>query len=66
MRAERGRIENSLKAGRLCHLGLTGNGAGALCIRTISESEVVVMRKHILRVIILILVFLIAFTEKVK
>ena len=53
----KGKTENSVKAGRLCHP------------RTDffkSEKEVVVMLKYIIRIFILVVVFLITLTIKVR
>ena len=52
----KGKNENSVKTGRLCHL-----------IPTLwLGKEVVVMRKYILRIIFLTIVFLIMLTKKVR
>lgn len=53
----KGETKNSVKAGRLCH---------PLYRLIKSGKEVVVMKKYILRIIFFAIVFLIAFTIKVK
>lgn len=52
----KGKIKNSVKAGRLCHL---------VTIFKLGK-EVVVMLKYIIRILILVIVFLITLTIKVR
>ena len=54
---EKGKTENSVKAGRLCHPQTDLYKSG---------KEVVVMKKYILRVMFFIIVFLITLTKKVR
>ena len=58
-------MENSFLTGRLCHLILTEIML-KLCFVLIDESGVVAMKKYIIRIFVLVLVFLITLTKKVR